>query len=74
MCLQTKCLLVTTTSDGLIIPALLKLSVAKDTFANMLDILFYCKCKKIKLTFYKWYKIGANLFVLWYNKIKEKLW
>ena len=38
MCLQTKCLLVTTTSDGLIIPALLKLSVAKDTFANIIKM------------------------------------
>ena len=38
MCLQTKCLLVTTTSDGLIILALLKLSVAKDTFANIIKM------------------------------------
>ena len=38
MCLQIKCLLATSTSDGLIIPALLKLSVAKDTFANTIKM------------------------------------
>lgn len=34
MSLQTKRLLVSSTSDGFIIPALLKLSVAKDIFAK----------------------------------------
>lgn len=33
MCLQTKCLLVSSTSDGFILLALLKLSVVKYTFA-----------------------------------------
>lgn len=33
MCLQTKCLLISSTSDGFILLALLKLSVVKYTFA-----------------------------------------